>query len=491
MFSKKQTLIFSSAGLVLLIALTVILMLIQREPGTDDNIPDAPQEDKTVQFTEFEAGDVVSISVKNEHGEYTVERNTNGDFIVPALLGAPTIHSRLHNSARYMSNFWAREIVAENVEPLYQYGLEDTAARAFVTFANGGTLEIFVGDETPTPEDLTYVRVIREGSKDTVYAVWSYLVDWLKEPALYYVSLEVTPSFMDAGWPQIDRLVIDRAGHEQYIIELVPRLYEDELIINSHRLLAPIQVEVDHDKGSALIQGLFGLTAAEAVFVGAELSGELARVFDEPEAVITMTLGSYVSSLIVGGRYFTQNDDGENVFSGFYGVHSDYPDVLYIFSPQMLNRLLSFDAESIMAAMFHRPLIYTVAEFIIETPAHSLSFTLTGEDRNDEQYFLHGELIDINTFKDLYIFALMMSAEALFKGTPEDTADMPLLARYTYRYRDPGAPETVIEFYDIGDMRSVIAVNGDPRFTTRTGYLTRLEHNLEAYLNNEPIINSW
>ncbi|MCL2637145.1 MAG: DUF4340 domain-containing protein [Oscillospiraceae bacterium] len=489
MSKKIKSLIISAAGLMVLVALTVIIMIVQREDPLD-NIPPEPEPDTRIHFAQFTPEEVVSISVKNEQGEYTIERRGDDVLSVPALYGAHLNYSRLHNSARYASELWAREIVAENVEALYQYGLEDTAAIGLITFANGETLEIYVGDKTPTPEDMTYVRVIRDGSKDTVYAVWSYLVDWIKESPLFYASLDVTISFMDAGWPRIDRFVIDRAGHEQYVIELIPRLDEEEVIINSHRLLAPVEVEVDHNKGDWLTHGLFGLTAEEVVFVGRELPGNIANLFDEAELIATVTLNGRESTLIIGDRYFTQDEDGEEVFAGYYGVHSDHPDVVFIFSRQTLHNLLTFDVESIMASMFHRPLIYTVSELIIETPLHFLNFTLTGEDRNDEAYYLNGERTDTNAFKDVYIYALMASAETLFKGEAEDIYDMQLLARYTYKYRDD-SPETVIEFFDSGDMRSVIAINGEPRFTTRIGYLTRLEQNLELYINNEAIINSW
>jgi hypothetical protein len=473
MTRKTRTLILSAAGLAVLIALTIILM--PRDEFTDEF--ETEPEDERIIFTDFNPEDLISISVTNGHGEYTVLKLEDGSFGIPELLGAQLNHPRLHTSARYMSELWAVETVAENVEPLYQYGLEETAAIGIATFASGETFEIHVGDKTPTPEDMTYVRIMQAGSKDTVYAVWSYLVNWLKEPALVYVSLTVTPEFSAAGWPLIDRFVIDRAGHEQYIMEVIPRLDEEEIVINSHRLLAPIAVEVDHVRGSRLTQGLFGLTAAEVIYVGEELPQEYAALFEEPDlhAVMTIEDYDYTATLTV---------------SNFYGIHSDHPDVLFAFAPAALHHLLTLDTESVMASMFHRPLIFTVSELIIETPSNSLYFTLTGEDYKDERYFLHGEPTDTDSFKDLYIFVLIASAEALFKGEPQDIETMPLLARYTYRYRD-GSPDTVISFLDSGDMRSVIVINNIPRFTTRIGYLTRLEQNLEAFLNNEPIINSW
>jgi hypothetical protein len=211
-------------------------------------------------------------------------------------------------------------------------------------------------------------------------------------------------------------------------------------------------------------------------YAGEDIHEKYAHIFEEPDLVAVMTIGDYTASLTV---------------KDFYGFHSGSPDVLYVFSAQSLHYLLSFDTESIMATMFHRPYIFTVAEFIVETPLHTLPFTFTGYERANEKYFLDGEPVDTNRFKDLYIFALSASAEGLFKGEPEDVADMPLLARYTYIYRDTDIPDAVIEFFDSGDLRAVIAVNGEPRFTTRIGYLTRLTQNLEAYLNDEPLINSW
>jgi hypothetical protein len=475
MTRKTRDLILAAAGLAVLIILAVIVSLIGREPEVPLPEPEPELEDKRIILSDFKPEDFIGVSVINEHGDYTVLRLADGSFGVPELLGAVLNQPRLHTSARYISELWAVEVVAENAQNLEQYGLGDTAAQSIAIFESHETREsftIFIGDKTPTAEDMTYVR---RADSSTVYAVWSYLVDWAKEPAIFFASLFVTPEYSAAGWPLIDSFVIDRAGHEQYVIELIPRLDEEEIIINTHKLTAPVEVEVDHVRGDRIIQGLFGLTAAEVIHVGEELPEKYAALFENPDLIATMTIDDYVATLTV---------------SDFYGFHSDHPDVLFAFSPAMLSHLLTLQAESIMASMFHRPMIFTVSELIIETPLHTLSFTLEGSDQSDERYFQNGEPVDTNKFKDLYIFALMASAETLFRGTPQDIEAMPLLASYTYKYRD-GSPDTVISFLDSGDMRSVIVIGGEPRFTTRIGYLTRLEQNLEAFINNEPIINSW
>jgi len=470
---KAKTLIFSAAGLLLLTAVLVVLMLTQEAPEEEHQ----PEPVLTrVDFTELAPEDIVGIIVKNEQDEYTIEQSLSGGFNVPVLLGAPLNQSRLHNAARYMSGFWARDIVEENAEDLEKYGLSNTAAQAVVSFVNGETLNILIGDRTLTADDMTYVRL--HGEND-VYVVWSHLVSFLKEPRYHYVLLTVTEDYQEAGFPSVERIEIERAGGERFVIEAYSEVHADDMTFNKFRFTEPVQnIEVDSTRGQNIIIGLYGLNATGVVYVGEELpeEGELALF-------VEMTAEGKTTSLTVR----TVSDNGAVVFQG---VHSDYPEVLYTFAPGVLP-WLDFDVERVMAPLFLQPYIYTVTDFIIETPEHTLSFLCTGEGRSDEEYFLDGEPIETAPFKDLYIYAICASATGLFTGEPEDIEEMPFLARYTYTFREAsGRGDIVAEFYDAGNLRSVIVLNGEPRFTTSTLYLTRLYQNIEAYLGGEKVI-SW
>jgi len=470
---KAKTLIFSVAGLAVLTALTLIIVFMQ-----NDEIPDNDEilieSENRIIFTDLTPEDVISIEIKNEHGEYTVIHTGDNNFAIPQLLGAPTIDSRLLTAARNMSGFWALELVEENCVNLEQYGLQNPSAWGKVAFTNGEALEIHVGENTPTAELLTYVRL---ADSNDVYAVRTFLVDFLRENLFYYVSLIVTPEFTEAGFPTIDRLVIERAGHERYIAELIPRI-ETETAVNSHRLVQPLEIEIDHERGGRLLQGLFGLRATGVAYVGTEL---LTEFFEEPTAVVFMTIGENVSFLAVGAD---ENDEN------YYAVHSDHPDVVYIFPPESLSWFLNLDAEKIMATRIHMPLIYIVSELTIETPRHTLGFRLTGESVGNEAYFLNGEQVNTELFKSLYRYTISINAAELYKDEPQNIADMPFLARFVFSYKND-RPDDVFEFYDAGSMRAVISVNGVPRFTKSIGYLNRLEENLELYLAGEPLILTW
>lgn len=463
MSKKAKTLIFSASGLAVLIVLTLVLLLMQ----DDETIGEEPLEilpDNRIIFTDFSPEDIVSIEVRNEHGEYTIIAE-NGSFAVPQLFSAPLLDSRLQTAARNMSAFHALELVEENAENLEQYGLNSTAARGFAAFTNGETLEVFVGDNAPTSELLTYVRI-----DNNVYAVQTFLVDFLRQNAFHYVSLSVTPDFQFGT--QIESLIIDRIGEQRYHINAV-RLGEDELALGTHKFTLPVEVEIDPVRGERLLQGLFGLRAEAVASVEKNL---LERRLDHSFAVVEMTVGGRTSTLIIDGN--------------FHGIHSDYPDVGYLFSPQSLAWFLDLDVESVMSTRIHMPMIYLVSELVIETPAHKLSFRFTGEDQHDEQYFLNGELVDAEHFKSLYRYVISMSATGLYEGEPENIEDMPFLARFTYSYRGT-RPDDVFEFYDSGGMRAIISVNGTPRFTQSIGYSDRLAENLELYLNGEALILTW
>ncbi|MDR2531753.1 MAG: DUF4340 domain-containing protein [Oscillospiraceae bacterium] len=484
---KTRTLIFSCAGLAILTAAILVLVLTQESPPVvKEEDPTEPMANR-VHFTQLEAEDLLSLSVFNEHEAYTLERTDTGALGIEALLGAPLSFTKLHNSERYISGLWAREAVEEDAKDFEQYGLGDTAAWAFAIFRNGETLELYIGDETPTVENMTYVRIAGENS---VYVVWTYLVDYIKEPSLFYVSLEVTPDYMTAGQPDMERLVIDRAERERHVIIPNPNAAAEDRITSRYILVEPVQVQIDFTKGADLLEGMFGLTAFKAAFVGEELPHEFADGFNNPTAAVEMTVNGKTSTFTVGGRYYTVDDEGEDVLSGFYAIHSNYPEVLYVFGLEELS-WLNFDAGGIMAPAFQRPMIYSVDELIIETAERTLNFRLTGTGRDDEEYFLDGVLADTAEFKQLYIYIISVNADALYDGEPEDVADMPFLARYTFRYRDPNRSDEIIEFFDSGGMNSVIVIDGEPRFITRAMYLTRLAQNIELFLNGEPVIISW
>jgi len=487
---NTKTLIFSAAGLAVLIAVTLILVLLpDNEPETEQNpaVTDNEASEYPRFLTEFEVTDVVRVTVRNPSDEYVIEREGTHSFIMPVLSGIPVNANRLEGAARNAARFRLQALVEEDADDLEQYGLADTAALVTAEFENGEVLEVYIGDPTPTADNTSYVRIAGE---NTVYTVFSSAVHSFREDRRYFVSLTLTESHENLGMPLTDKLIIDHTGGETYVIELIPPVGDDDVstTMSLHRMITPYQVDLSLTESYSLLYGMFGLVASGVAYVGDEIpdKGEVA-------AVIEMTVGLKTVNLELRTSLEYAADDtglaGNTLM--FYGVYSEIPNVLYTFEPSVLP-WLSVNTEQIMAQFFHTPLIFTVSDLIVEAAGHELHFTLTGDQNdNNEVYFMDGMVIDERNFKLLYQFAISAPSEAPFRGNADEVRGMPLMARYTFRYRGGMRDDDVIEFRDSGDFRMVVTRNGVPLFSSRTAYLTRLEQNVELILNGGTIILGW
>jgi hypothetical protein len=302
----------------------------------------------------------------------------------------------------------------------------------------------------------------------------------------------VTEGHQASGSPTVEKLSIQRKGQETYVIEEIPPAGDNDVLtsFNIYKVTSPIPFELNFFEADSIVLGLFDLRASEVFHLGEELPDDEITGFSEPTMLIEMTVNKEDVGLLIGNPVYEQLEgiNGEReIITGYYGVFSAYPDVVYVFALDFLP-WLNFDMERLMSSSFHMPQILHVGGLTIETPNHSMNFTFTGNSNEDEEYFLAGELVDTRHFKSLYQYVIAASAEQLFKGDADAVADMPLLARYTYSYRERfNRPDDTVEFRDSGDRRVVIVFNGEPRFTCRMMYITRLEQNLEAYLKGEEI----
>ncbi|MCL1823760.1 MAG: DUF4340 domain-containing protein [Oscillospiraceae bacterium] len=489
---NTKTLIFSASGLLVLIAAVIALVLTQEKPEIEE-LPEQPAVDPRLILSALTADDVKIISVINQSDDYTIERLGVDlfDMAVLSAVNAPADEIKLGNAARYASGLRARDIVEESAkeEDFAKYGLAEnseafTAMR--VEFNDGTSLEIYIGNETPTTEPMTYIR---KAGDNMIYTIWTYYVSLFKEDRRHYVSLNVTPSYDEAGTPDVEKLIIECFG-DRHVIEMFQKADENDIVLtlNLHRFTEPIDVVIDYTDGFPLVHGMFGLTAGKVAYTGSpeEMPDTDVTGFDEPSALIEMTANGKKSTLTLGNVYIEFGEGENDDIIYIYGVHSDIPGVLYLFLPEQLP-WYDINIEKIMAGTFHMPFIFGVSDLTAEVGGKVLNFTFSGESVDDEAYYLDGELVDTSAFKKLYQFIIGAPAENLFKGNAEDVQQMPLSARISYQYRG-SRPDDVIEFYDAGNRRCVIAFNGVPTYTSAFSYVAALENNINAFLNNEEVV---
>jgi hypothetical protein len=421
-----------------------------------------------VVFTDFSAEDVVSIRIVNSKDDgYTIyskscifsiteidERGQAVPYNQALLLGAVTAVSSLS----------AHTVAEENAEDLDKYGLVNPAIEVTAVFSTGDTVTFFVGDPAPDGTSL-YFRL--KDSND-VYAVSSHMVNPFFSERHDFIERLAFPQYNAALTPTVDRVMIKRPDlDEPIIIESIPELaLEDIRTFNAHKLTSPLSIDADSDKSANVIFGIFGLTAANVLWVAPEEYDFEKTGLSSPLCTVEVQAGQEVYTLILGGDFQ----------GGVYGMSSHAPELLLLFDRAVLP-WLTVTANDLVSDIFLTPYIYSLSKLEIVTNARTLSF--------DSDSFADERL------KLLYQYMISARGEELFKETDISDGYSKPIAIITFYYLDESRPPDVVKYGTARNRRSVIQVNDVNLFTCREVYTTRLIENIEAFIDGGEIILDW
>lgn len=495
-----KILIFSAIGLVVLGAVTAVLLLFPVKTETDTAEEDAVIEETAgdVVFTDKTLKEIESVKITNTEGTFNITALSGNDtaetpaFLINELVlsNAPLNSASLNSMLSYLSGITAKQLVEENAEDLEKYGLLTPSASAEIKFTDGTEAAFCIGVSAPTGS-FNYIR--RNGSND-VYIAASYTVSGLLNSQFDYVKTQVMAEYDTENQPTVLKLTVTKPDGDITIVEALPETSEGGVIktFNTHKFVQPITAELDSTASQSLIYGMYGLTAEKAVWSGMDVLDYELSGLNEPSCVVEMQVGGKVYTLSIGLPVVEEAEDGTKALVGYYGTFSEVPNVLYLF-PQSSLPWLNIDYEALMAKLFLMPYIYSVSDLIVETQEKSLHFTITESeeefgDDSGYDFYLDGERIeDEKKFKTLYQYLISARAESLYTAP----AEMPLLARYTYKYKDSVLPDDVVELYESDDRKIIIYLNGSPLYKCRAMYATRLIQNIDAFLSGGEINTSW
>ncbi|MDR0222132.1 MAG: DUF4340 domain-containing protein [Oscillospiraceae bacterium] len=486
MSKNVKIILFSFVGLAVLGATVAALKLTQ--PAAE--IPSAapPPADAETVFTDFDVNDVVSVRIKNDKDEYTVVKG-GGGFSVAEIdglaLNVPYNESLLSGLAESAAGLSAKQAAEENADDLDKYGLLSPSAEVTAVFADGTAVSFCVGNETPSPT----TRYFRLKDQNDVYAVSIYDLTPFLNDRYHWIEKRVVGEYDPAVAPIVSRITIKRPDLDApMLIEALPEVpLEETRTFNTHKMISPVSVELDQEKAQFVVYGIYGLTAKEAVAVGFDERFYETVGLDEPFCEVEVRAGGKLFNLTIGGAPAVETGaDGVNALSGWFGICSEIPDVLYLFEPSSLPWVYA-SPEDLMAEMFLTPYVYSLDGLIVETADTRLEFTVSG-DADENEIFLNGEKIaDDRPFKDLYQYLVGAKGEWLFGG--ESGTDF--IARITYKYKDPKFPDDTVEYYAADDRKSVVRLNGENVFKCRDIYTTRLVGNISAFISGGEIIQNW
>ncbi|MGN0611277.1 MAG: DUF4340 domain-containing protein, partial [Ruminiclostridium sp.] len=223
---KKNTkiIIASAAGIAVLGAAALALVLTQ--PTTDDTSSSVTSESDIVIF-DYDADDISTLTIKNESGEYTINRLGKEKW------GIDSIPEALANSSSYSSamgkagDISAKQIVEENASDISKYGFDDPTAEFSMTFKDDKYEDVtcFVGIKFEG-ENAWYVKTDKS---NTVYLVSNSGVSFAMQDVLDYVNTSTLVASFDSENDVVNRVRIERKDLEKdMVFDKLPEETEKE-----------------------------------------------------------------------------------------------------------------------------------------------------------------------------------------------------------------------------------------------------------------------
>lgn len=483
MKSKIKFIIIAAVILIILGGVTAALLL-----TSPDDAEDTADEETVVESSliyDKDPADISILSITNEYGSYKINRVSSGEYsmwtIVDYIL-APISDTFINTALNGAGSLTARKTVMENAEDMSIYGLTEPSAEYTVTFDDSAKSEytVKIGDKVPGSSVYSYMSI---GDENTVYTVKDSDVAFAKADGrdcvnkVVFTQQTAEDENDTTDYSLVNKLTISRKDLDyDIVINYDTRLDDENIMVSNssnYRMSEPVVLDINPDTGSDVMSGMFGLTASDFAVIRPEEDDLAQYGLDDPQLVVTADTNSGEFTLKIGNK-------AEN--GGYYGMACDI-DMVYIFDESTLPWLTVMPLD-ITTTMITSHYIYGIDSISIKTDDVDVKFDIKGSGADDFGVESDGKEMDADAFKTLYQFILRAPSEQLYfdevSGTPDATIEI--------RAEDG---DDSIEFYNIGDRRTVIVLNGKPSFSCATAYVERLAQNVQKYLNGEELITSW
>ena len=483
-------------GLIVLGAVVLVLTLTApEEDGGENEQTAAATDDPALLLQPENEGAISSIYVENSQGSYTVIMGEKDNEKTYTLKGMENLDDGLLDASSFstleknLTDMKARSVVEENPADLEQYGLDKPQAKATVTYENGKTFTLLVGN-TVTSGAANYVMA--EG-KNTVYSYYTYSLNHVMTyDNMSFVNVSVIPTIAQSDAEDISKITVKRKDWEEpLILETLPELPEDSTSIQvfTYTFTSPYDVYLDMNTGTDYLNALSGLTADKAVVVNPTEEDYKKYGLDDPFCEVDELVGETIYRLYIGDAITEEVKDEET------GVTNTKTIAYYAYSNKSAHAIYRIGAEKVIWAtmgvadyfsrLFLMPYIYDVETFTFKDADSEFSVKIDG-DAEECTFYLNGEETDGARFRSFYQFIVSCRGEELYT----DEARGELLTEYTFNYENDKEPDTV-SMYASEDRKVIIAINGKNIFKTKWNYRTRLSENAKALVEGGEIVENY
>lgn len=492
MNKKIKSLIIGGILLLVLVgALLLLLFLPKGEDNSGSSSESSAVSTTAVKVYEGSTDDVRSIQVEGPKGDYTIRREGE-DYTIDELEGLEQLTNAYSGIAGQFASVTATRLIEENPSDIAKYGLKDPQAIVTVAYADQSKHEVRIGNVLPTSEGY-YAQV---DSSDTVYALGKSKYDTIDKRMLDFVSTQViepwtAPTDEDGNVtkeaPTIDYLEIEDGPFADigvFRIEPVVTAGEDgQYYASGYKIVSPFEADFRYrgdsegaDQNAVYTERLADFSAEHVAAI--HPSGEEDYGFEEPFMIIRFSRDGQGHTWTFGGEAKTIGGA-----AGHYLMADDTP-VVYVVA-DVNNPWLSMEINNLFSSLVLLPNVNDIEGIDISVGGKSYTIKASGID-SELQATINGTELDTSIYRKFYQYLLSAPAEEYNRGSDRGE----LQASITYHYADHSKPDDVVRFYDAGNRRSILSLNGQETFLCRSTYVDYLARNCEKVLAGEnPVLD--
>lgn len=388
---------------VIITALVIVLVTLRNRPPEESAPTEGASAGERTTLYEIGRAEIARIVVQVGSERYALMQD--GEEFAPVYpYDVAFVQSRVDRIVGAAERLSARRTIAEAPQEYAEYGLQEPQASLTIEQTNGDVTELMIGSQTPA-QDSYYVRLADEPSVYAVYNTWItplfYTLDQLRRKQVPQINTQ-----------EIVRIEIDNLRGRRLVARLA-----DEEIDNLEASLSSYVVEQP-------FQRRYGLNSQLLEALGEQLPQIriLRYVDDAPSDLSEYGLNPPRARLYVADtERELQILFGEEVADGRYATFGFGQSVFVATGAEDLIETAAYSIVSSFALILN---IDQVARFTVEagderyTASIEREWPESAEDDEEaepiETFFLEGEEVDEDTFRDLYQWAigLLFDAEA-------------------------------------------------------------------------------
>ena len=481
-----KLIIICAVVVVLLAGVAVFLKL--TAPETEEEVKE--EEVSSRLLYDKDPLSVATLTITNDSGTYELTRFGEGDEAIWGVMefaNLPVDGNVISNLVEKSATMTSQQLVVENPEDISIYGLDAPSAEVTVEFSDsaGTVKKLAIGNTTPDERQRYFML---DGEPKVYTALNSAVSCFLNDKhdviaRTVYSAKQAADENDTTNYTLINKLTIERPDLDyDFVIEYDKRQDDPDRItgnMSNHVLTSPVFRDINPDKSTDVISGIFGLTASNLGILNPDENDFETLGLNDPAAKFHFEInGGDTVDITVGVEAY--DEDGSKM--GRF-VYVDGISIIYIFTEDSLP-WLKVKPLDIVTTMIASHYIYDLDVFDIETADKKMSFSFTGNDSDTFAAKLDGKDIDTDRFRTFYQFILRIPSDELYF---EETDAEPRLTITI----SSSTGQDVIEFIPDQNRKSVIRVNGKTSYKCAAAYVDRLIKNMELFENGEDIVSDW